>query len=1138
LPIGADVTFNPISRAKLGVAADDPFFDDDAAAKMYHEISKMDQDEATVLLQMAAFHVAARDLTRYGEVIEAGYNKEIAKRAERVKGTLTRNLISKGKDPAPYLAYLDEISKAVDPITDWDISNRVKRQLRDPGGRFRVMTHKIEPNILDKPIRAGEAQKLGIPKPSRAGGTDKGVRLDDAANKKFQGDYYQVSNLLKTIQNDPITAKGAVVTLNYTDGTTDQFLTTEGQDKLKDKFAGEKYATGNRVASVDLSFLREDNPQIDLMSAMGVPGGGMRNQAINYMSNVNGQDKALVDYGTSMNSYRDTDVLNPADRAYRRLGATANLLSNILPDSAIKTQLALNAAKWAGFNATEVERVIGPGARKVAYRYRGIEKAPNPGLQKTIDAYIAGTKGNKDKARDILINGSNVEMATNNGVRQEFKESPIIQYLVKDLPKKELVNLQTKSGAMPPSRGYIIDRNGKIITEAAGYGDDHYLPFNLKNISKLKGGEYVRTRTLGGPTTEDIYAGLISGARSVTVVSRSGIYTVEFDEAFRGSRRYNDKAARMVGRYGMILDAVKSGDVTLETVPGDRIEELKSEAFRLYPDETSEGYARELNRLKKVEESNPRMSQTRLDETAREFLRTVASRQKTRDGSEMTYDEMVAGLINRDVATQVAEDTAWLGGIQGAPTGTIEANAREMIATKYKNPEAIINTIGLDDEYNKFFETQMKTYKASQAPLRLDGPGYAFALDAMKEQFPYYIKSIKYRQLNQSDADTRRDVGYVKPNFTRPEGVQAGYYDASINGSKKISADRLNYQNLRVVGTYDRSGGQQPVDYNPPANRRAETNNGNEDKNVGFGDTRTPNSNPETKKNSAKDVREMFQKRTATDRNYNSPKFGVVASGSELDVHFKAAFPFTFGMTPTEFDEAWDDNPDMVEASMKREIAQLREFFTLGNSESAKLFAFNNGGNVPIMKYDRLNPPLSEILKGSKFDFGDPLFMPGIESDRIKAKLETDPNLAGAKAKIVGALEAAKMPKEMLTEPTPELVRAIKEIVNQQVKNVQAIKTDQESTGMKVYGPERLTQEANSLADLTKVWQLTDNYVQSVITEAKTARERQMIESGAGSGPRVIGLNVNDEDAMNKIIEAFGLPKNKVIDENGNYVDV
>ena len=68
-------------------------------------------------------------------------------------------------------------------------------------------------------------------------------------------------------------------------------------------------------------------------------------------------------------------------------------------------------------------------------------------------------------------------------------------------------------GEHPAVGGDHANADGQIVTQAIGYGDDHYLPFNLKNLKGLKGGEYIRTRSVGGPTSEDIYTGLLSGAR-------------------------------------------------------------------------------------------------------------------------------------------------------------------------------------------------------------------------------------------------------------------------------------------------------------------------------------------------------------------------------------------------------------------------------------------------------------------------------------------------------------------------------------------------------------------------------------------------------------------------------------------------
>jgi hypothetical protein len=39
----------------------------------------------------------------------------------------------------------------------------------------------------------------------------------------------------------------------------------------------------------------------------------------------------------------------------------------------------------------------------------------------------------------------------------------------------------------------IIDADGDVVSQAVGFSDDHYLPFDLANLTRLRGGQYVRT---------------------------------------------------------------------------------------------------------------------------------------------------------------------------------------------------------------------------------------------------------------------------------------------------------------------------------------------------------------------------------------------------------------------------------------------------------------------------------------------------------------------------------------------------------------------------------------------------------------------------------------------------------------------
>jgi hypothetical protein len=91
---------------------------------------------------------------------------------------------------------------------------------------------------------------------------------------------------------------------------------------------------------------------------------------------------------------------------------------------------------------------------------------------------------------------------------------------------------------------------------------------------------------------------------------------------------------------------------------------------------------------------------------------------------------------------------------------------------------------------------------------RLDGEGYAAALDALKEQFPYYIDDVEYttRQkmvgnasgIQGSNFTNKEDYAYVKPRYNRPAAARSGYFDTTITGEGKRAADRTGYQNWAV----------------------------------------------------------------------------------------------------------------------------------------------------------------------------------------------------------------------------------------------------------------------------------------------------------------------------------------------------
>lgn len=466
------------------------------------------------------------------------------------------------------------------------------------------------------------------------------------------------------------------------------------------------------------------------------------------------------------------------EQMWRRMQASSKLAYDMggkyLPENA---QFALKVGEWAGQYAPQAEKVIGPTARRGAYRYRGVEKSPNRVYQNDIDA-LRHEAGSGREAHEWLIYGKPLPQPRRNGagVMEDRQPSKTIEALKKTLPDPALYELNRKAGTIPPSQGIIIDRSGKVVTEAVGYGEDWYLPFNLRNLSKLKGGEYIRTRAYGGLTTEDIYAGLVSGARSVTVVSHSGVYTLEFDDDYRGARRYNDKSGRMHARYAQLLDAVKSGDVTLAEPSPARLQEIVSDAadsLGLDPEEDFDDpkLQAEVDRLRKRERRNPVLAEDDKNAAIFEAVDQHISEQGKYAGINDFLNQQVArGIITQDEAYAAVADPASLAVKVGA-----EGKARAAVQSA-----DMLNRQNLN-------------------PLALNGYGYAKALDALKDQFPYYITRAEFQPAGVSTSDK----GYVKPKYNRPEGALDGFYDLTINGKGKISADQTNYQNNSLTGSPD-----------------------------------------------------------------------------------------------------------------------------------------------------------------------------------------------------------------------------------------------------------------------------------------------------------------------------------------------
>lgn len=743
----------------------DPMFNHRAAADAARLVMSMDEDEARSFTTMVVAEILWDDIEKNQKTLQRHLNEVVAKRIEMVAKAADR-VVSKRGGEEQFGAALVEISKATRNPYDWGYVFNEADFSRDPrSGQFRAKVR----YSTDKPVPDKIASVTpGLPNPKAMP-----PNLDNADRARFQQGYQQIASFLDMMQQSGVAAD------------TKSYVTIR-----ETKPGGRVYTrehTGTQVPTIDPATeafvgiearpvsLQVGGASFGLVSALG--GGAYRaGQAGAVMEGLDRNVPTFADQWTAAGTGEGEGQLSNA-RLYGRVAAGSKFLANVAPAGS-KLQMAGVFGEFVGTHGPQAEKVLGPHARASMYRYRGTEKKPDKDLIDPYDRLATGgyslanlTPENRKKVETLQDNAvaryatqkgskptdQEIQRVKDNVLRRQFnvteaqaREGAEIgrtraiqhaqRFMEEKVPKPQLYDLQLKSGHTPPSEGIIIDKTGKITTQAIGYGDDHYLPFNLKNLKGLKDGEYIRTRSVGGPTTEDIYTGLISGARKLTVVSRSGTFTVEFDDTFRGTRRYNDKAKRMVDRYGKILDAIKSEQVERAPLPSHVRQEIADDVER------EMGWER-----------NPRAM-------AREIQRREAEYKE-----HPTLTKVDEELIERRVAREGGTDRE-----KNELRSTLRNDVLEQRAFNY----------------------------------RLNGDGYAAAIDALREQFPYYIKETPHRPTREGRYESTLDRGYIKPRFNRPHGALEGYYETSINGegtvrlangelSGKFSADQVDFQNAR-----------------------------------------------------------------------------------------------------------------------------------------------------------------------------------------------------------------------------------------------------------------------------------------------------------------------------------------------------
>jgi hypothetical protein len=635
----------------------------------------------------------------------------------------------------------------------------------------REMTINFTRPLNKKPI--SNPKDAGLPEGLKPGGKGK-LKPEQAAY--LQASYMQLKNQLGEF--DRAGLGGDVKVQLHGRSGTNVIAGTDIDEAFVSMASGGKMPTS---ATISVPYSTVGGAYFDALSS--IPG-SRADLNLNAMGAVRGLPSNISPQSEFSQGWFDSSyALSDNEPRFRRLKSGAELVDTFVPASAMKTKMALTGAKYVGELGPDAEKIIGPSARKLTYRSRGTER-------KNIDPVLSNIDAS-DRQRAII--GYTQPVVRRGELRASGSPGTLVSYFQDKLPNKNYWELQRKSGAIPPSEGVVIDSSGKIVSQSVGFKDDHYLPFNIKALSKLRGGEYVRTRSTGGPTTEDIYTALVGGATGFTVVSRSGVFTVEFDETFSGRRRYNDKAGKMVERYGKLLDAAGSGEVTLNSIDTNRYQEIVEQARSEAPTDPKAFEARknQLLEREKVMPTPAKGDELEIKREIRADLKDEIANGGTpfaQEYAEARQNAAKSNAANRKLAQQYGFDYT------EPDANVLEGQLAQMVEDE------------VGRRYPKAEKAAMdaRSYKA----MRLDGEGYHAALQSLKEQYPYYIANVRF-----IPGGPERDKGYVKPRYLRPDDVWEGYFDPAIKGKApetgitaqmarhtehgKVKASATNYQNYR-----------------------------------------------------------------------------------------------------------------------------------------------------------------------------------------------------------------------------------------------------------------------------------------------------------------------------------------------------
>ena len=707
------------------------------------------------------------ELDRYAEPLSKCFTAQSVESVRLAKRALGRRYveeISKGVYPddvemqrtAQWLSDLEVVVSKISEETKEKKRRNVEQQGRQAGGRFGFkIDTKSESDVRGTHPTQLSPHAEGLVVTDETGQIKINDQLAGTEGEhqvnRHQSQWEQVNDGIRSMAADMGRDAGKVNFVVTIDGSQGLYKVTGnlGQASAGLKDLGEKFnAQSDTIKAVELSAPVDASPEltqkVNIYNQVGYAAAGSVPSWLRRLSSSDWQ--GLVGPGDPQAS--------GLNRMFDRVTAGSSVL-RALPGVDDKY------AEWARFVGTvgpEADRALGPHIRRAAYRYRGTEKTPDAELRADLSttqgsayAGVIALADNEVPSREVTAIGDRMPSdgnpvvtsminrarkgAQGDQLRMQVASDVAVGDMLRYLPEDPFTaKLSEKSGHVLPSHGVLFNAKGEIVSQSVGSADDHYLPFDLKNLGALRGGQYVRTRTAGGLTGEDVYTAIQSGARMVTVASSSGVFTMEMDPAFRGARGNSDKAREMYTRYLQILDAVEASGLYLQDVPGPMKAKLRAEAAA----------------------SVIPTGDKKADEKA------------IGDAYERRLEAM-----RRD---QSALDADELERIQSEAEDEVLNNPQ---TKRMSNPQ-IRRTI--DDVY----EDKVEAARADKVQaLRLNAAGYDMALKTLQQQYPYFIRSVSHTSLKDLGGTARlranesgEDRGYVRPGGLKPDKVRSGYYNA------------------------------------------------------------------------------------------------------------------------------------------------------------------------------------------------------------------------------------------------------------------------------------------------------------------------------------------------------------------------